>query len=118
MLPYGLFYVVILGVDLFNSNILFFSTALCRGAVSFLDYLLVGLLVGGLILLEISLSAIFCYYSDVVRTQLMVVGSVEVAVQKAESTFVETLLKATAGNFYVCLAIFLQLMAKPLHVKF
>lgn len=48
----------------------------------------------------------------------MVVGSVEVAVQKAESTFVETLLKATAGNFYVCLAIFLQLMAKPLHVKF
>lgn len=35
--PIGLFYVVILGVDLFNSNILFFSTALCRGAVSFLD---------------------------------------------------------------------------------
>ncbi len=117
--PIGLFYVVILGVDLFNSNILFFSTALCRGAVSFLDLFISWFvswwfnLVG-----NIFVCYIFCYYSDVVRTQLMVVGSVEVAVQKAESTFVETLLKATAGNFYVCLAIFLQLMAKPLHVKF
>ena len=117
--PIGLFYVVILGVDLFNSNILFFSTALCRGAVSFLDLFISWFvswwfnLVG-----NIFVCYIFCYYSDVVRTQLMVVGSVEIAVQKAESTFVETLLKATAGNFYVCLAIFLQLMAKPLHVKF
>lgn len=33
--PIGLFYVVILGVDLFNSNILFFSTALCRGQFPF-----------------------------------------------------------------------------------
>lgn len=31
----GLFYVVIMGMELFNSNVLFFSVALMRGAVTF-----------------------------------------------------------------------------------
>ena len=117
--PLGLFYVVILGVDLFNSNILYFIVGYARGAVSLVDLLIswfiswFGNLVG-----TIFVCYIICNYSDVTRQKLYVQGSVDIAVDKASFSFVETMLKGMAGNFFVCLAIYLQLMAKPIHVKF
>lgn len=48
----------------------------------------------------------------------MVTASTEILVKKVLFSFIQTFIKGIAGNFYVCLAIFLQLMAKPLHVKF
>ncbi|RLV96583.1 putative transporter [Spathaspora sp. JA1] len=117
--PIGLFYVVIMGVDLFNSNILFFSTALCRGAVSVLDLAISWIvsyffnLVG-----NIFVCYIICHYSHISKTDLFIQGSQELAVTKASYSFIENFLKAIAGNFYVCLGIYLQLMVKPLHVKF
>ncbi|EMG50330.1 hypothetical protein SBY92_003544 [Candida maltosa Xu316] len=117
--PIGLFYVVILGVDLFNSNILFFSTGLCRGAISIFDLLISWFvswwfnLVG-----TIFVCYVICHYSGITQTESMVTGTVDITMLKASSSFIETFIKGIAGNFYVCMAIFLQLMAKPLHVKF
>ncbi|KAI3404220.2 hypothetical protein KGF56_002981 [Candida oxycetoniae] len=45
-------------------------------------------------------------------------ASRDIVTSKASFSFVQTLLKAMAGNFYVCMAIYLQIMVKPLHVKF
>ncbi|KAK6458223.1 putative formate transporter 1 [Scheffersomyces xylosifermentans] len=117
--PIGLFYVVIMGVDLFNSNILFFSAALCRNAVSILDLSISWMvsywfnLVG-----NIFVCYVICHYSHVSQEASFVTGSMDIVVKKASFTFVENLIKAMAGNFFVSLAIYLQLMAKPLHVKF
>lgn len=115
MYPIGLFYVVIMGVDLYNSNVLFFAVGLARGAVSILDLVISWLvsywfnMVG-----NIFVCYLFCYYANVDQN---VASSRRVLEAKTASTFTETLLKGMAGNFFVCLAIYLQLMAKPLHVK-
>lgn len=116
--PIGLFYVVLMGVDLYNSNILFFSVGLVRGAVSFLD-LFISLFVSWWLNLagNIFVCYAICYGSQVTSTKAWVTGSVHILEAKLKLTFVETLIKGMAGNFYVCLAIYLQLMAKPLHVK-
>ncbi|MDC6271269.1 formate/nitrite transporter family protein [Acetobacter pasteurianus] len=117
--PLGLFYVVVMGVDLFNSNILFFSCALCRGAVSIVDLLISWFvsywfnLVG-----NIFVGFIIFHYSNTASTTDIVNAARELAFQKAAPLFVQTLLRASAGNFFVCMAIYLQLMVKPLHVKF
>lgn len=117
--PIGLFYVVIMGVDLFNSNILFFSVGVARGAVSIVDLVISWLvswwfnLVGNIFVCYLML-----HYSGISQRSDFVSGSIAVLDEKMTYTFVETLLKGMAGNFFVCLAIYLQLMAKPLHVKF
>lgn len=119
MYPIGLFYVVIMGVDLFNSNILFFLVGLARRAVTVLDLLISWFvswwfnLVG-----NIFVCYIISHYSKVSATPAMIEGSRLILDQKAAPAFHETLIKGMAGNFFVCLAIYLQLMAKPLHVKF
>ncbi|KAK6460775.1 putative formate transporter 1, partial [Scheffersomyces coipomensis] len=118
MYPIGLFYVVIMGVDLFNSNVLFFSTAICRNAVSIVDLLISwfisywGNLVG-----TIFVCYVICNYSGVSQEEAFITGSREITLQKCSFSFVENLIKGIAGNFFVCLGIYLQLMAKPLHVK-
>lgn len=119
MYPIGLFYVAIMGVDLFNSNILFFSTGLVRGAVSIVD-LLISLMVSWWLNLvgNIFVCYVICHYSKVSQDPSFVQGSIELVIEKADFSFVQNLLKGIAGNFYVALAIYLQLMAKPLHVKF
>lgn len=114
----GLFYVVIMGADLFNSNILFFSVGVLRRAVTVYDLLiswtisLIGNLGGGLFA-----AYLFVHLSGVGTSDLWVATSRELVEHKASFAFVRTMLKAIAGNFYVCLAIYLQLMAKPLHVR-
>ncbi|GAV52097.1 hypothetical protein ZYGR_0AG00880 [Zygosaccharomyces rouxii] len=114
----GLFYVIILGVDLFNSNILYFSVGLLRRSVSIYDLLISWLCsllgnIGGCLLL----CYVFVHVSSVGTSYLWKVGSKKLAEEKASFSFIQTFLKGIAGNFYVCLAIYLQLMAKPLHVK-
>lgn len=115
----GLFYVVITGADLFNSNILFFSVGLFRGAVTIYDLLIswfvswLGNIAGCLFV-----SYVFVHLSKTSGSKLWVEGSRKLAEDKASFTFMETFLKGIAGNFYVCLAVYLQLMAKPIHVKF
>lgn len=117
--PIGLFYVVILGADLFNSNILFFTVGLARGAVSILDLVISWMVSWWLNLVgTIFVCYVICHYSGVSSQTLYVTGSVEILNSKIAASFVQTLLKSMAGNFFVCLAIYLQLMAKPLHVKF
>lgn len=117
--PIGLFYVVIMGVDLFNLNVLFFLVGLARGAVSVLDLLISWFvswwfnLVG-----TIFVCYIVCHFSNVTNTQQMIDGSRQILEEKAGLAFHHTLIRGMAGNFFVCLAIYLQLMAKPLHVKF
>lgn len=117
--PIGLFYVVIMGVDLFNSNILFFLVGLARGAVSVIDLVISWMVSWWLNLVgNIFVCYVICHYSGVSSLPLFVEGSVSIVETKAAATFVQTLIKGIAGNFFVCLAIYLQLMAKPLHVKF
>lgn len=117
--PIALFYVVITGVDLFNSNVLFFSTAYCRRAVSILDVLISWMVSWWLNLVgTIFVAYVISHYSGISQTEAMVQGTIEIALAKSSSSFVQTFIKAIAGNFFVCFAIFLQLMAKPIHVKF
>ena len=115
----GLFYVVINGADLFNSNILFFSVGFLRGAVTICD-LLVSWSISWLFNLGGSLFMcyVICYLSGVATSENMVAGSIYVSTSKASFSFIQTFIKGIAGNFCVCLAVYLQLMAKPLHVKY
>lgn len=115
----GLFYVVIMGADLFNSNILFFSVAFFRGAVTIYDVAIswfVSLL--GNIAGNLFMAYVFLYLSGSGATKNWSEGSRKVLEDKASFTFIQTFLKGIAGNFYVCLAVYLQLMAKPIHVKY
>lgn len=115
----GLFYVVINGADLFNSNVLFFTVGLLRGAVSIYDLViswvvsLLGNLAGTLFVCYV-----ICHLSGATTSDMVVTGSRSIAEQKASPSFIQTFLKAIAGNFYVCVAVYLQLMCKPLHVKY
>lgn len=116
--PIGLFYVVLMGVDLFNSNILFFTVGVVRGAVSILDLLISWMVSWWLNLAgNIFVCYAICHASGVTSTEAWVEGSRLILENKLKLTFAETLVKAMAGNFYVCLAIYMQLMAKPIHVK-
>lgn len=115
----GLFYVIVCGMELFNSNILFFSVGVMRGAVTLMD-----LLISWLVSFWVNLAAtifvvyVICYCSGVFRQEIYVTGSVSIAHSKNHFSFPENLLKGIAGNFFVCLAVYLQIMVKPLHVKF
>lgn len=114
----GLFYVVILGVDLFNSNILYFSVGFLRRSVNIYDVLISWFCsffgnLGGCLLL----SYVFVNLSSISTAHLWKIGSKKIAEERASFSFIQTFLKGIAGNFFVSLAIYLQLMAKPLHVK-
>lgn len=117
--PIGLFYVVIMGAELFNSNVLFFTVGLLRGAVGILD-LLINWFASWLLNLGSNLFVcyVICYLSGVFTTELIKQATIEIAVEKAKSSFIQTFIKGIACNFFVCLAIYLQIMCKPLHVKF
>lgn len=115
----GLFYVVIMGVDLYNSNILYFSVGLLRRAVSIWDLLISWFIslfgnVGG----SLFMSYVLVHLSTISKTPNVVRISKEIGESKAHPNFIEVFLKGCGGNFFVCLAIYLQMMAKPLHVKF
>lgn len=115
----GLFYVVIFGIDLFNSNILYFSIGLLRGAVNVLDVLIswwVSLL--GNILGCLFMSYVLVHLSGISKQQSWIIGSALIGEDKASYSFIETFIKGIAGNIFVCTAIYLQLLAKPIHVKF
>lgn len=114
----GLFYVVITGADLFNSNILFFSVGLLRGAVSIYDLLISWMIswfgnLGGVLFV----CYVICYLSGSTTSELYISGSIYVSEFKASFSFIQSFIKGIAGNFFVCLAVYLQLMCKPLHVK-
>ncbi|CAI2018855.1 hypothetical protein SEUBUCD646_0H00520 [Saccharomyces eubayanus] len=115
----GLFYVVIMGADLFNSNILFFSVGVMRGAVTIYD-LIISWLVSwlGNIAGSLFVSYLFGHLTGISSQELWMKGSKQIIEQKASFSFIQTFLKGIAGNFFVSLAIYLQLMAKPIHVKF
>ncbi|CEP60858.1 uncharacterized protein LALA0_S02e01244g [Lachancea lanzarotensis] len=119
MFPIGLFYVVINGADLFNSNILFFMVGVLQGAVSVYDLLIswvfswLGNLGGTLFVMYV-----ICHLSTVTSSPDFVKWTHIYVAQKDSFNFIKTFIKAIAGNFYVCLAIYLQMMAKPIHVKF
>ena len=115
----GLFYVVLLGAELFNSDILYFSVGFYRGAVSIFDVLIswffswIGNIAGSLFV-----SYVFIEVSGIAEHEKWDYGARHVAEDKAAYAFMQTFIKAIAGNFFVCLAVYLQLMAKPIHVKF
>ena len=114
----GLFYVVIMDADLFNSNILFFSVAFFHDAVTVYDvaiFWFVSLL--GNIAGNLFMTYVFLYLSGSGATKNWSEGSRKVLEDKASFTYIQTFLKGIAGNLYVCLAVYLQLMAKSIHVK-
>lgn len=114
----GLFYVIVCGMELFNSNILFFTTGVMRGAVTLMD-----LFISWFVSFWVNLaSTIFVVYlfghlSKVFQQPNFIVGTISIAESKNSYSFMETFLKGVAGNFFVCLAVYLQIMVKPLHVK-
>lgn len=115
----GLFYVIINGCDLFNSNILFFTVGLLRNAVNVYDLTIswavswLGNLAGSLFM-----SYVICHLSGSMKSENLKQGTIDIAEFKLSFSFVEVFLKGVAGNFFVCLAVYLQLMSKPMHVKF
>lgn len=119
MFPIGLFYVVIMGTELFNSNILYFTVGVCRGAVTIVD-LLISWTVTWFINLGATLFVVYviCHWSGVTQSTLFVEGSIRLANTKMAGSFAQQFIRGCAGNFCVCLAVYLQLLAKPVHVKF
>lgn len=117
--PIALFYVVINGAELFNSNIIFFTIGVIRGAVGIVD-LMISWSVSWLVNLGANLFVcyVISYASKTVRSAEYVAASRAIVMGKLDYGFGETLLRAVACNYLVGLAIFLQLMCKPLHVKF
>mgnify|MGYP001058649438 CR=1 FL=1 len=115
----GLFFVVVMGADLFNSNILYFSTGMCRRAVTYID-MLISLTVSFAFNLvgNIFVCGIFCHLSKVASELDFVEASRKIVMAKVSYSFAEVMLKGMAGNFFVCLAVYLQMMVRPLHVKF
>ena len=114
----ALYLVIITGSDLFNSNILYFSVGILRRAVSIYDLLIswfVSLL--GNIAGSLFVSYIFGYLSGIGKQELWRKTSRLILEENASFSFIETFLKAIAGNFLVCLGVYLQLLAKPIHVK-
>lgn len=119
MYAIGLFYVIVCGMELFNSNILFFATGVMRGAVTLMD-LIISWFVSFWVNLASTLFVVYviCYESGVMKQDLFITASVSIARSKDSYSFAEIMLKGIAGNFFVCLAVYLQIMVKPLHVKF
>lgn len=115
----GLFYVIINGCDLFNSNILFFTVGLLRNAVNVYDLLIswvvswVGNLAGSLFM-----SYVICHLSGSMTAEQLKQGTRNIAESKISFSFIQVFLKGVGGNFFVCLAVYFQLMSKPIHVKF
>lgn len=114
----GLFYVIMMGAELFNSNILYFSVGVCRGAVTIID-LLISWSVSWIFNLGSNLFVcyVICNLSGATQAKLYVQGSIQIVEDKMSYSFIQTFLKGVAGNFCVCLAVYLQLLAKPIHVK-
>lgn len=114
----GLFYVVIMGAELYNSNIMFFSLGFIRRSVNIYDLTiswiisLIGNLAGCLFA-----TYLFTYVSTIGKSESWVEGSIYLLNSKNSYNFIETFIKAIAGNWFVCMAVYLQLMAKPIHVK-
>ncbi|AMD22269.1 HGL071Wp [Eremothecium sinecaudum] len=114
----GLFFVVMNGADLFNSNILFFSVALLRNAVSIYDLIVSWVLSWACNLIgTLFVCYVICHLSGVSSSADWVTASRLIVDQKAAHSFIETFIRGIAGNFFVSLAVYLQLMAKPPHVK-
>ncbi|KAH3670489.1 hypothetical protein OGAPHI_001004 [Ogataea philodendri] len=115
----GLFFVITMGMELFNSNVLFFSVGVLQGAVTIMD-----LIVSWMVSLWVNLAStvfvvyVFGHVSGVTSKGDFVEGSRTIAEFKESFSFMQTFLKSIAGNFFVCLAVYLQIMVKPLHVKF
>lgn len=117
--PIGLFFVVQMGVDLFNSNILFFTVAGCRRAVTILDLIVAWITSYWLNLAgNIFVCYIFVHYLGLFDDPRVIEFSRHIVDQRASVPFHQTLIRGMAGNFYVCLGIYLQLLARPVHVKF
>lgn len=114
----GLFYVIVCGMELFNSNILFFSTGVMRGAVTLMD-LFISWFVSFWVNLASTIFVVYvvCHLSGVMKQPAYVAASVAIAQAKDTYSFGENIMKGVAGNFFVCLAVYLQIMVKPLHVK-
>lgn len=115
----GLFYVIVCGMELFNANILFFSVSVMRGAVTIMD-----LVISWFGCFWINLAAtifvvyVFCFCSNVFRQENYAEALVKIGHAKNSYSFIETLLKGIVGNFFIGLAVYLQIIVKPLHVKF
>lgn len=117
--PIGLFYVVVMGAELFNANVLFFTVALCRRGISVLDLLINWFITWWFNLVgNIFVGYIISHYSNTTSSDAFIEGSHELLASKVEYSFVQNMIKGIAGNFFVSLSIYLQIMAKPLHVKF
>ena len=116
--PIGLFFVVQMGVDLFNSNILFFTVAGCRKAVTIIDLIIAWITSYWLNLVgNIFVCYIFVHFLGLFDDPRVVEFSRQIVEQRANTPFHQTLIRGIAGNFYVCLGIYLQLLARPVHVK-
>lgn len=115
----GLFFVITTGMELFNSNVLFFSVGILRGAVTFLD-LTISWVVSFWVNLAATVLVVYVIgiLGGVMNTSEYIEGSLRIAQHKVQASFVETFLRGIAGNFCVCLATYLQMMVKPPHVKF
>ncbi|VEU24005.1 DEKNAAC105256 [Brettanomyces naardenensis] len=115
----GLFFVIQTGMELFNSNVLFFTVGLLRGAVSIMD-LVISWTISFWVNLAATLFVVYvvCYLGGILKDPAYVEGTVRIAQHKIEASFMETFIRGLAGNFCVCLGTYLQIMVKPPHVKF
>lgn len=117
--PIGLFFVVMMGVELYNANTFYLTVAWLRGGVHPLDIAInwvvsyIFNLVG-----TIFVCYIWVKFSGVGTTKGYVAGSISTTLAKCDQPFHHTLIRAIVGNFYVALGLYILLLARPIHVRF
>ncbi|ODQ64869.1 Formate/nitrite transporter, partial [Nadsonia fulvescens var. elongata DSM 6958] len=119
MFPFGLVFIVMNGVDLFNSNILFFTVATLHRKTS-IWALLKSWTFSWIFNLGGCLIQVYIvnHLGGLTRTPDYIEASIDIVAEKVgDPNWGEIFMRGLASNFLVCLAIYLQVMSRPFVAK-
>ncbi|KAL6942030.1 hypothetical protein ACO0QE_003194 [Hanseniaspora vineae] len=115
----GLFFVVVLGIELFNSNVMFLTVAWCVGKVTVFDMVINWSIVaiGNIASTLFSSYVILYLIQRKGQTDLVVLGSQYFMNSRLGHNGVQHFIRGCAANFLVCQSVYFAIMCKPIHAK-
>ena len=115
----GLFFVVVLGIELFNSNVMFLTVAWCVGKVTIFDMVINWSIVaiGNIAATLFSSYVILFLIQRKGQTDLVGLGSQYFMNSRLGHNGVQHFIRGCAANFLVCQSVYFGIMCKPLHAK-
>lgn len=119
ILPIALCLVVILGLELFNSNTMFFTICMCGGTLGIKSTLRNWILVTlGNLLGSLFVCYVIMYLSLGRNDKYVILGAQYTMNSELSKTELQNFIKGFIGNILICIGIYTNLMCKPIHVKF